>query len=197
MKGDNSRDTFQREKHYRNVRMQQGRVQVDADWNELADIFDDLLAEAVGDVVGPNVSVGLPALTLGSPPAVTAGVGGFAIAPSAGAGTAIEITPGRLYVDGIVAELNPPTSGTKHSFTAQPDFPGAVLPTVNGNYLVYLDVWQRHVTAIEDPAIREVALGGPDTATRSQTVAQVKMLSTTAVLCTDSIPAFDQITNPA
>jgi hypothetical protein len=44
-----------------------------------------------------------------------------------------------------------------------------------GNYLVYLDVWDRHVTAVEDPSIREVALGGSDTATRAQTVWQVKV----------------------
>ncbi|KYF48259.1 hypothetical protein BE08_35050, partial [Sorangium cellulosum] len=39
----------------------------------------------------------------------------------------------------------------------------------------YLDVWQRHVTAVEDPAIREVALGGPDTCTREKTVWQLKL----------------------
>ena len=34
MKGDFSRLTFDPKKHYRRVLMQQGRVQVDADWNE-------------------------------------------------------------------------------------------------------------------------------------------------------------------
>ena len=48
-----------------------------------------------------------------------------------------------------------------------------------GNYLAYLDVWERHVTAYEDEdeeriGIREVALRGPDTATRAQVVWQVK-----------------------
>src|SRR5262249_32761233 len=39
-------------------------------------------------------------------------------------------------------------------------------------YLVYLKVWERHVTAIQDPATREPALGanGPDTTVRSQIV---------------------------
>jgi hypothetical protein len=41
-------------------------------------------------------------------------------------------------------------------------------------YLVYLDVWERHITHIEDNRIREVALGGPDTATRAKLVWQVK-----------------------
>jgi hypothetical protein len=48
-------------------------------------------------------------------------------------------------------------------------------PTEPSTYLAYLDVWERHITAIEDPHIREIALGGPDTTTRSQTVAQVKL----------------------
>jgi hypothetical protein len=41
--------------------------------------------------------------------------------------------------------------------------------------LVYLDVWERHITYIEDPEIREPALGGADTATRSQVIWQVKL----------------------
>jgi len=32
--------------------------------------------------------------------------------------------------------------------------------------LVYLDVWQRNITAIEDPEISEVATGGPSTGPR-------------------------------
>jgi hypothetical protein len=39
-----------------------------------------------------------------------------------------------------------------------------------------LDVWTRHVTALEDPQLREVALSGPDTTTRTQTVWQVRLL---------------------
>ena len=46
----------------------------------------------------------------------------------------------------------------------------------NGLYIAYLDVRQRHITALEDDGIREVALGGPDTATRTKTLWQVKLL---------------------
>jgi rRNA maturation endonuclease Nob1 len=42
-------------------------------------------------------------------------------------------------------------------------------------YMVYTDVWNRGITHLEDPEIREVALGGPDTATRLQTVCQIKL----------------------
>ena len=42
-------------------------------------------------------------------------------------------------------------------------------------YLVYLDVWERHVSALEDVAVREAALGGADTAARTQVVWQVRV----------------------
>ena len=43
------------------------------------------------------------------------------------------------------------------------------------SYMVYADVWNRGITHLEDPEIREVALGGPDTATRLQTICQIKL----------------------
>ena len=56
--------------------------------------------------------------------------------------------------------------------------PGPPPPVTIGkseqNYLIYLDVWQRHLTALEAPEIREAALGGPDTATRVKTIWQVR-----------------------
>ena len=80
------------------------------------------------------------------------------------------ISKGRYYVDGILCE-----NDDDLLYTEQPDYPDTVLPE-SGNYLAYLDVWQRFITAIEAPEIREVALGGPDTAGRSKVVSQVKLL---------------------
>ncbi len=53
MNGDFSRITFRPRRHHSSVRLQQGRVQVDADWNEQVDI--DLHRDEVTtrDVVGP------------------------------------------------------------------------------------------------------------------------------------------------
>jgi hypothetical protein len=50
----------------------------------------------------------------------------------------------------------------------QPDLPGFTLPPTDGFYLAYLDAFEEHVTALEDP-LREVALGGPDTAQQRTT----------------------------
>ena len=41
-------------------------------------------------------------------------------------------------------------------------------------YALYLEVWTHHVTADEEPALLEPALGGPDTTTRARTVWQVR-----------------------
>ncbi|HEX5977472.1 MAG TPA: DUF6519 domain-containing protein, partial [Nitrososphaeraceae archaeon] len=43
------------------------------------------------------------------------------------------------------------------------------------SYMVYADVWNRGITHLEDPQIREVALGGPDTATKMKTICQIKL----------------------
>ncbi|MCI5211511.1 MAG: hypothetical protein D3910_22630 [Candidatus Electrothrix sp. ATG2] len=45
-----------------------------------------------------------------------------------------------------------------------------------GSYLVYLDVWERHLTYVEDDYMREKALSGADTASRAQIVWQVRVI---------------------
>ena len=60
MKGDFTRDTFKKEKHYSGVRMQQGRVQVDADWNEQVDIQ---ISKTTAARLKPSMSLALAQLT--------------------------------------------------------------------------------------------------------------------------------------
>ncbi len=61
--------------------------------------------------------------------------------------------------------------------TSPPSPPGqAILHLHDGTYLVAIEAWEREVDALEDPHIREVALGGPDTAERLQTVWQVHVV---------------------
>ena len=54
MKGDFTRDTFDRAKHFSRVLMQQGRVQLDADWNEQTSILLHYLRTLAGDILGPS-----------------------------------------------------------------------------------------------------------------------------------------------
>jgi len=82
---------------------------------------------------------------------------------------------GRYYVQGYAA-----VKEGFETYNTQRDYPEP--PTVDlaegAQYLVYLDVWQRTLTVVEDPALLEVALGGPDTTSREQLVSQVKLLPT-------------------
>jgi hypothetical protein len=232
--------------------MQQGRVQLDADWNEQAAILLHNIRSLAADLIGPQ----------GGP----SGNCGFAVIPvplSPPVPNDFRIGPGRYYVDGIQCEADTravgfvvsstkpsvivqvdqwtldgapfqanqlvevfddvqvpsiptgspaapafkPTvvlltdvdpvqsrltiqgapnlakaSGPKlrrvYTYLTQPDYPvsTAAKLALNSTYLIYLDVWERLITNVEDDAIREVALGGPDSAARAKVIWQVKAL---------------------
>ena len=158
MKGDFTRFTHNPRKHYSQVLKQQGRPELDADWNEHGAIAKHLTAEAYRDVIGRAGFVKGDS---------------FKVAPNADA-TDLVIQPGHAYVDGIPAVFE----GTDPvSYRAQPDYVPLppLVPVENQVDLVYLDVWERHITAVEDEEIREPALGGIDPTTRVKVIAQVKI----------------------
>jgi hypothetical protein len=80
------------------------------------------------------------------------------------------IEPGRLYVDGVVCELADETL-----YTRQPGLASGTLPS-SGRYLACLEVWEESVSAAEDPALREVALGGLDTSMRTRLTTRVRLI---------------------
>ncbi|MFN8488128.1 MAG: DUF6519 domain-containing protein [Caldilineaceae bacterium] len=169
MKGDFSRSLFDAQKHYRGVRLQQGRVLLDADWNEQVDIqlhqtecdLRALLGIHSTPQANPGFAITLPKTS--PTPAAT----GPVLPPD------VQIAEGQRYVDGILC-----TSESNQRFSTQPDFPGAEqqrqAEADHPLQLVYLDVWSHHVTLREDANLGEVALDGLDTTTRLKTVAQVK-----------------------
>ena len=159
MKGDITRETFRPQRHYWGVLRQQGRVDIDADWNEQVRIGRHHDITRTADLIGPS----------GGP------VSGAGFELSVDTSGAVRISAGRYYVAGILAE-----NEADVPLDAQPDPPGDEVPEGEGFHLAYLDVWDRHVTALDDPAIREVALGGPDTATRARTIWQVRTMPLTA-----------------
>ena len=165
MNGDFSRLTYRPAQHYSGVRLQQGRVLLDAEWNEQVDIQTYLQRTALGDLIG---HCGAP----WSPPTE------FAHFQIQWNGNTFEIAAGHIYVDGILAVAEK-TEKTV-TYQTQPDYPNPP-PLVGGTpYLVYLDLWERHLTALEQaideqPQIREVALGVPDTASRTRIIWQVKI----------------------
>lgn len=174
MKNDSSRFTFDARKHFSSVRMQQGRVQIDADGNEQSDIVKYRIETEARDVIGLcGAPMHYPAFhivgALSELNTEEKALPGNAALPAGFKLPDFLISAGRYYVDGILCENEGLTS-----YLEQPDLLDAPPITEAGLYLIYVDVWQRLVTALDDPSIREIALGGPDTATRAKTVWQVK-----------------------
>src|SRR5262245_55395753 len=165
MSGDYSRQRFDPFRDYSGVSMQQGRVQLDADWNELVDIVDRRRRAETVDTIGTAT---VPKET----------PDGFKITLPGGVPT---IGPGRIYVDGLLAEnhgrepfeFDPVLAELRGSgplpYTEQPYLKNvatvAPFPTSGGPHLVYLDVWERDVTYLEEPDLVEIAVG-VDTTTR-------------------------------
>jgi hypothetical protein len=184
-RGDVSRDTFDATKRFSRVLMQQGRVQLDADWNEQNDILLHYLRSLAADLIGPHGgsggTLGFALITTETDVDGLKDANGNALDDDTikrlknslrDSGFLLGI--GRYYVDGLLCESN-----DYLGFEEQPGFPfvGSLsfedIRDEPGTFLVLLDVWERHVSCTEDGDICEVALGGPDTATRGQIVAAV------------------------
>ncbi|WP_199439402.1 DUF6519 domain-containing protein [Umezawaea beigongshangensis] len=185
MQADLSRLVFRPENRFSAVLAQQGRVQLDADANEQVLIALHRDRTTVVDLVGGH----------GGP----AGATGFGIAhtPKGRAPADLTISPGRYYVDGILVDAGVPRPGTPVPEETDADEPAAEpsgwtywnqpdahrdpefgdeehhLPDVP--FLVRLAVTERLVTHVQDPSIRETALGSslPDTTARVKVTWQV------------------------
>jgi hypothetical protein len=181
MNGDFSRLTFDPAKHYSAVLIQQGRVNLDADSLEQAAIVLHQLRTTTADLIGPH---GGPAGD------------GFLVTPTpdaTGQVTDLTLGGGRYYVDGILCENDRDDVTYRRQPQALPD-EDVALPAPP--FLVYLRVFERLVSALEDPSIREVALGdnGPDTAARAQVVWQLVVgneIPGTGITITSSTVADD------
>ena len=200
MSFDLSRISFDPSNNYWGVLMQQGRVQLDADWNEwVAQIVRRIQA-------GTLDALGNAAVPMETPD-------GFRIRS---VGDELTIGPGRIYLDGLLAEnhgtdpakWNPALAEADGNGTT-PFFKQPYLPynetskptpsdvfnrpaLTSDAYLVYLDVWQRELTYLQEPGLVEKAVG-VDTTGRLQTVWQVKVLGNIGK--TACVPAGEDTTS--
>jgi hypothetical protein len=170
---------------WRGVVAQQGRVSLEADLNESAELAADTLRQLTLDAVG----------TEGTPD------GGYAVTSVSGSssgnatGEDLSIGAGVLYLGGERLEL--PSAIT---YSAQPDWldsatdptyvPIASLPGTATSELVYLTASEQEVSAVEDPLLADVAIGGPDTAQRLRILQRVRRFATTEATCAS---AFEQL----
>ena len=161
MRGDFSRIRFSPKKNYTAVLQQQGRVALDADANEQSAINNHLREAETIDVIGPY----------GGP----IDNAGFAITTT---NNSISIGPGRYYVQGLVCENDTPLDYGAQPFLINPahsesDLLNQLSSSKATSIQVFLEVWERLVTALDDPCLREPALGQADTTARRQTVWRV------------------------
>jgi hypothetical protein len=240
VKADLTRVTFNPLKHFSRVLMQQGRVQLDADWNEQGAILLHALRRLAADLYGPaagpadNLGFEIGALDaklkLGSTDfgiglghyyvdGILCEAGATAVAIAVASDGTAQLPAGRPWtVDGQLLTENqyvvlydaaagdassgmmskiekidyakrtmtftnladflkgtPPARPVLQRFATYLSQPYPPAPAGVAAGLVYLDVWERAITYVEDDSIREVALNGPDTAARAAVIWQVKI----------------------
>src|SRR3982751_6216928 len=102
MGSDRARVTYDPRQSYRSVVMQQGRVTLEADWNEAQAIAAEELRKETLDIVGPS----------GTPD------DGYRVEPLSGLGFApfdFLVSAGTMYVGGLRVELATPVQYSNQS----------------------------------------------------------------------------------
>src|SRR5579862_4060075 len=144
MGSDIARVSYDETRKYSGVVMQQGRVVVEADWNEQLSIAQEELRADVLDIVGPA----------GTPN------GGYLIGLPAPTTTPFDfaIAVGTMYVGGVRVELTDPHV----SYFNQPDWisPPQPNPAPPASEYILLRLQEQDVSAVEDQQLKDVALGG-------------------------------------
>jgi hypothetical protein len=163
-----------RDRDFAQVRLEQGRVLTDADWNE--EILVTERRERLETIDGLGRAV-VPIATTDA----------FRITELAGPDLSIGL--GRAYLDGLLVE-NHGQPGPFDPIVAEMGATGQVLyssqpwwrnpaPLPAKPYVAYLKAWQRERTAVSEPELIEPALG-VDTSARFQTVWHVKAIAAPA-----------------
>jgi Family of unknown function (DUF6519) len=158
---DLARISFDLSRGYRSVVAQQGRVTLEADINEETAIASEALRLETIDVVGPA----------GTPD------DGYKVSYDATNG--LVAAPGTMYVGGWRLTQDQQVLFKKQlEWLDQPS-----QAAIQGNALAALLVTEQSISATEDQALREVALGGPDTAARTRLMQHFVLIPTTASQC--------------
>jgi hypothetical protein len=199
MPSDRSRTTDLPRNGYTNPVAQQGRVILDRDFNAGQGLTAARIAADALDFVGPcgtpddgfriSFPVGSPPLQPFWSPPVTPPPESPPVSP--GGAYDFLIAPGTMYVGGQRAIFYGEQEGAviTYSYFDQPDWPAPPQPTPGVQHeLIYLDLVEQEVSAVEDPDLLEVALGGPDTTQRLKLLRRVRRLSVSA---TDCVTAWD------
>jgi Family of unknown function (DUF6519) len=174
---DRARISFDRTREYRSLVAQQGRVTLEADVNEQAVIASEALRLETIDIIG---STGTPD-------------DGYLV--SVDANGEVTVGPGTMYVGGWRMRFTQPVP-----IDNQPEWIDQRLEVVEkrprGDYVVALLVTEQEVQAIEDQALREVALGGPDTAARTRLMQHIIAVPTKDDTCAAVLKDWNHTLKP-
>ncbi len=164
MVADIARVTYDPTRQYRSLIYQQGRVTLEADNNEAAWLAQEALRLETIDVFGPTAALGdgyLVSLTNGQ----------------------LNFGAGVFYLGGWRLELDAALNLASASLGLLP-----VLPAPP--YVVALLLTEQSVGAVEDQALREVALGGPDSAARTRLTQSFPLIPVKGTTCA---PAWQEV----
>jgi hypothetical protein len=162
MVADIARVSYDPTRQYRSLISQQGRVTLEADNNEATILEVEALRLETIDIMCPA----------GTPD------NGYAVGSGSGPGR-VSIGKGIYYLGGWRLQLDEPID-----LSHQPDWVNAPeFSQASGNLVVSLLLTEQSVCAIEDRALREVALGGPDFAARLRLMQHFLRVPTKAATC--------------
>lgn len=180
MGSDRARVSYDETRRYRAVVAQQGRVTLEADLNEATTIDGEATREEALEIVGPT----------GTPD------DGYRVIPAGTATTPpfdFQVGAGTMYVGGVRSHLPQPVTYSAQDewldALGDPDWLSPAAPAGPNNLreLVYLSLAEQEVSATEDHALLEVALGGPDSSQRLRLTQRVKRLGTDAETCEEAM----------
>jgi hypothetical protein len=168
---DKARNSYDLNRRWRSVVAQQGRVTLEADVNEAWAIANEELREEVLGIVGPS----------GTPDD-----DGYAVSDAGRRGD-FKVGAGTLYVGGLRHVLDSVVYYSEQpewlDHAGDPDWLGPREAAAKERALVWWWGGEQEVSAAEDSALREVALGGPDTAARRRILQRFKVRPTDADSC--------------
>lgn len=177
MKGDFSKWRFDPRENFDGVLHQQGRVLLDSDWNAETDIKLNWQDEAARDIIGAGVAA-VPVRERDR----------FMVRSAAvdNGGVELYITPGRLWVDGLLVYLSSEETDLAAAVRRiatylQPPIqdPAFDTSTIGEGVrdAVVLEVWREAMNGFQMPGILiEPALGGPDTTERAHAAMAFRLL---------------------
>ena len=178
MGSDRARISYDKSREYRSVVAQQGRVTLEADVNEEVVIASEALRYETIDIIGPT----------GTPD------NGYLVSVDA-AGN-LTVGPGIMYVGGWRMRFRQPVPvANQPEWIDQPPLAWTQNPKP-ALYVIALLVTEQEVQAVEDQALREVALGGPDTAARTRLMQHIVAVPTDDDTCAAVLKDWDRTLKP-